>query len=68
MGYVTTWMGDRFIALLMSLMALRLTLGDRKPLSAEFFFISEVTSIRFETQQFFFQVCLTMYTILYKTA
>ena len=31
MGYISTGMGDSFGALLMSLMALRLTLSDRNP-------------------------------------
>ena len=31
MGYVSTWMGDRFSALLVSLMALQLMLVDQNP-------------------------------------
>ena len=34
MGYISTWMGDRLSALLMSLMAVRLMLVDRNPFRA----------------------------------
>ena len=37
MGYISTGMGDRFSGLLVSLMALRLTLVDRKPFWPCFF-------------------------------
>ena len=40
MGYVSTWMGDRFSALTQSLMALQLVLVDRNPFQPCFFFLS----------------------------
>ena len=43
MGYVSTGMGDRLSALLVSLMALWLALVDRQPLSALFLSLTPVS-------------------------
>ena len=42
MDYVSTWMGDRLSALLVSLMALQLTLVDRNP----FWLCSKFVTVR----------------------
>ena len=47
MGYISTGMGDRFSALIMSLMALQLALVDRNPFRPCFFFFFHQTVMEF---------------------
>ena len=56
MGYVNTWMGDRFSALLMSLMALQLTLVDQNPFQPSGACIRQVLTA--ECREFYGEVAI----------